>query len=77
MKPIISGQEFPPEGQTWCIVMEEDVTPLEDDSGLVKISVQNINLDEKTARVGIFNSPDMKTDSFVVSLEDMLPPQVL
>jgi hypothetical protein len=75
IKPMISGREFPEKGKAWCIVRTKDVTPLEENSGLVTVSVQDINQGEKTAKIGIFNSPDRNEDNFVVPLEDIILPQ--
>ena len=70
-KIIISGKEFPPEGEAWCIVKRSDVTLLEDGSGLVSVSLQDISKNGRMMRIGIFNVPDKREDSFVVPFEDM------
>ena len=70
-KIIISGKEFPPEGEAWCIVKRSDVTLLEDGSGLVLVSLQDISKNGRMMRIGIFNAPNDREDSFVVPFEDM------
>ncbi len=70
LKPVIDGQEFPPRGESWCIVRREDVKPLEGGSALVKILVQYVDEEKKTIRIGIHNSPDQKIDSFLIPLPE-------
>jgi hypothetical protein len=72
IKPIVDGAAWPPDGENWCIVRQEDVRPLEGISGLVKIAVSDVDWDKQQATVRIFNAPDNINETFVVPVSEIV-----
>lgn len=65
------GDYWPPEGEEWCIVSREHVIPETDTSGLVRITIHDVDFEQERAVVGIFNSPDQKIDKFLIPLSEI------
>lgn len=70
IKPIIKGEEWPPRGEEWCIVLREDVQEQDHIQGLVRVVVKN--KDSRHAQVKIFNAPDNQYDELLVPLSELV-----
>ena len=70
-KPIIEDKPWPPEGEEWCIVPRENVKPGDNNEGLVKIIINDVDFDKGTVVVGLYNSPDERIDLFKVPISEI------
>ncbi len=70
-KVLLGSEVFPPAGEEWCMVNREDVVPVEENKGLVRLVSLKKCDDKKHAVAWIKDSAEMRLSPYRVLLKEV------